>query len=534
MNYELINEKAVELLCRLIEVPRVSREETAAADLLQAYMQDELGLEVWRDGNNLWSVQPNVDAAKPTLLLNAHIDTVKPVAGWQRDPFKATREGSRIYGLGSNDDGASLVTLLHVFAALTTDAQRQEHSPKEGTGPYNLVFLASAEEEVSGKNGIESVLPSIQKMVNSKLSNGKWIDVALVGEPTGMQPAIAEKGLMVLDVTAHGKAGHAARNEGDNAIYHAIDDIQWFRQYQWEKVSPLLGPVKMSVTIVNAGTQHNVVPDVCTFTVDVRSNECYTNRELYDINCQHVRSEVKARSFRLGSSGIDASHPLVQRIIGLGGKPFGSPTLSDQALMPFPSLKMGEAPRAYFGSASRLSPKRLALISEAPRAYRRSALCLFWKRTRLLPFLLEESLHQLGTFVGHDAGGDLCARMKGLGSKARVAALLVGCAIDDAADLRPSEGSGTHHARLHRDVERAVVEVLAAQVLCRGGDGLHLGMGCDVVQQFGQVVTACDNLVAAHHYGSNRYLSLPIGCFCLGQSLLHVDVVVGHGCSGFL
>ena len=341
MNYELINEKAVELLCRLIEVPRVSREETAAADLLQAYMQDELGLEVWRDGNNLWSVQPNVDAAKPTLLLNAHIDTVKPVAGWQRDPFKATREGSRIYGLGSNDDGASLVTLLHVFAALTTDAQRQEHSPKEGTGPYNLVFLASAEEEVSGKNGIESVLPSIQKMVNSKLSNGKWIDVALVGEPTGMQPAIAEKGLMVLDVTAHGKAGHAARNEGDNAIYHAIDDIQWFRQYQWEKVSPLLGPVKMSVTIVNAGTQHNVVPDVCTFTVDVRSNECYTNRELYDIICQHVRSEVKARSFRLGSSGIDASHPLVQRIIGLGGKPFGSPTLSDQALMPFPSLKMG-------------------------------------------------------------------------------------------------------------------------------------------------------------------------------------------------
>ena len=146
---------------------------------------------------------------------------------------------------------------------------------------------------------------------------------------------------MVLDVTAHGKAGHAARNEGDNAIYHAIDDIQWFRQYQWEKVSPLLGPVKMSVTIVNAGTQHNVVPDVCTFTVDVRSNECYTNRELYDIICQHVRSEVKARSFRLGSSGIDASHPLVQRIIGLGGKPFGSPTLSDQALMPFPSLKMG-------------------------------------------------------------------------------------------------------------------------------------------------------------------------------------------------
>ena len=348
---EIMTEKAVELLCRLIEVPRISREEKAAADLLQDYMQGELGLSVQRAGNNLWSVQPNFDPEKQTLLLNAHIDTVKPVAGWQRDPFKATREGSRIYGLGSNDDGASLVSLLHVFAALT------KHSPFGGAGRglYNLVFLASAEEEVSGKGGIESVLPSIQKIVNGtprqqsrlgskeskKLSNGKWIDVALVGEPTGMQPAIAEKGLMVLDVTAHGKAGHAARNEGENAIYKALEDIEWFRNYKWEKVSPLLGPVKMTVTIVNAGTQHNVIPDTCTFTVDVRSNECYTNREIFDEIGKNVKSEVKARSFRLGSSSIDVNHPLVQRIIELGGKPFGSPTLSDQALMPFPSLKLG-------------------------------------------------------------------------------------------------------------------------------------------------------------------------------------------------
>ena len=330
VNGKMVNEemkdRAVELLCRLIEVPRISREEKAAADLLQDYMQAELGLEVKRMGNNLWSQQPNFDAAKQTLLLNAHIDTVKPVAGWQRDPFRATREGSRIYGLGSNDDGASLVALLHVFADLV------KHSPKGGTGRglYNLVFLASAEEEVSGKGGIESVLPLLPK-----------IDVALVGEPTGMQPAIAEKGLMVLDVTARGKAGHAARDEGDNAIYRALEDIEWFRRYRFEKVSPLLGPVKMSVTIVNAGTQHNVVPDTCTFTVDVRSNECYTNRELYRFICSQVKSEVKARSFRLGSSGIDVNHPLVQRIIELGGKPFGSPTLSDQALMPFPSLKMG-------------------------------------------------------------------------------------------------------------------------------------------------------------------------------------------------
>ncbi|MBR4130855.1 MAG: M20 family metallo-hydrolase [Bacteroidaceae bacterium] len=316
---ESLTEQAVELLCRLIEVPRISGEEEAAADLLQDYMENELGLEVKRDFNNLWSVQPNFDAEKPTLLLNAHIDTVKPVAGWQRDPFKATREGDRIYGLGSNDDGASLVSLLHVFAAL-----------KDQDTKYNLVFLASAEEERSGKCGIEHVLPLLPK-----------IDVALVGEPTGMQPAIAEKGLMVLDVTAHGKAGHAARDEGDNAIYKALEDIEWFRNYKWEKVSPLLGPVKMSVTIINAGTQHNVIPDTCTFTVDVRSNECYTNRELFDEIGKNVKSEVKARSFRLGSSGIDVNHPLVQRIIELGGKPFGSPTLSDQALMPFPSLKMG-------------------------------------------------------------------------------------------------------------------------------------------------------------------------------------------------
>ncbi|MBO7120068.1 MAG: M20 family metallo-hydrolase [Bacteroidaceae bacterium] len=326
MANEEMKDRALQLLCRLIEVPRVSREEAAAADLLQDYMQGELGLEVKRMGNNLWSEQPSFDAAKPTLLLNAHIDTVKPVSGWQRNPFRATREASRIYGLGSNDDGASLVSLLHVFADLV------KHSPKEGAGRglYNLVFLASAEEEVSGKGGIECVLPLLPK-----------IDVALVGEPTGMQPAIAEKGLMVLDVTARGKAGHAARDEGDNAIYHAIEDIEWFRRYKFEKVSPLLGPVKMSVTIVNAGTQHNVVPDVCTFTVDVRSNECYTNRELFDEIGKNVKSEVKARSFRLGSSGIDVNHPLVQKIISMGGKPFGSPTLSDQALMPFPSFKLG-------------------------------------------------------------------------------------------------------------------------------------------------------------------------------------------------
>ena len=319
MNTEGLTKEAIELLSNLIRIPRTSRNETEAAQFLKDYLEQECKLPVQCDGSNLWSVAPDYDPNLPTLLLNAHIDTVKPVSNWKRDPFAPQIEEGRLYGLGSNDDGASLVSLLQVFRVL-----------REEKRSYNLIYLASAEEEVSGKNGIEHVLPLLPH-----------IDVALVGEPTGMQPAIAEKGLMVLDVTAHGKAGHAARNEGDNAIYHAIKDINWFQEYKWEKKSELLGPVKMSVTIINAGTQHNVIPDKCTFTVDVRTNELYSNEELYNQICQHVQSDVQARSFRLNSSRIDPSHPLVQKIISLGGKPFGSPTLSDQALMPFPSLKMG-------------------------------------------------------------------------------------------------------------------------------------------------------------------------------------------------
>ena len=319
MSTEALTKQAIELLSSLIKIPRTSRNEGEAACFLKSFMEQECKLPTQADGCNLWSVAPDYDSNRPTLLLNAHIDTVKPVDAWTRDPFSPQIEHGRLYGLGSNDDGASLVSLLQVFRVL----RKQQRS-------YNLIYLVSAEEEVSGKNGIEHVLPLLPH-----------IDMALVGEPTGMQPAIAEKGLMVLDITAHGKAGHAARDEGDNAIYRAIKDIQWLQTYRWERESSLLGPVKMSVTIINAGTQHNVVPDKCTFTVDVRSNELYTNQELYNQICQHVQSEVQARSFRLNSSRIELSHPLVQRIIQLGGQPFGSPTLSDQALMPFPSLKMG-------------------------------------------------------------------------------------------------------------------------------------------------------------------------------------------------
>ena len=280
----------------------------------------EKGLNPQRHGNNVWCRSadrtdlPPFGRREPTILLNAHIDTVKPVAGWQHDPFTPTVDDDKLYGLGSNDCGGGLVSLLMAFMELKG----------------NFIYLASCEEEVSGKNGIESVLPLLPK-----------IDFAIVGEPTGMQPAIAEKGLMVIDATAHGKAGHAARNEGDNAIYHAMKDIQWLSQWQFPKQTELLGPVKNTVTIVNAGTQHNVIPDTCTFTIDVRSNECYTNEEIFAFFKEHLTSELKARSFRLSSSKIDESHPFVQACIREGLTPFGSPTLSDQALMRFPSLKLG-------------------------------------------------------------------------------------------------------------------------------------------------------------------------------------------------
>ena len=310
--------EAITLLSSLVSIPSVSREEEQVADFLQNYMERS-GIMTGRSGNNIWCISPMFDTKKPTILLNSHIDTVKPVNGWRKQPFTAKMEDGKLYGLGSNDAGASVVSLFEVYRYLSATEQA-----------YNLIFLASCEEEVSGKNGIESVLPQLPP-----------IALGVVGEPTEMHPAIAEKGLMVLDVTAHGKAGHAARNEGENAIYKALDDIQWFRNYHFPKESSFLGPVKMSVTQVNAGTQHNVVPDICTFVVDIRSNECYSNEELFQEICSHIQSEAKARSFRLNSSHIDAEHPFVKRAVELGRTPFGSPTLSDQALMRFPSVKIG-------------------------------------------------------------------------------------------------------------------------------------------------------------------------------------------------
>ncbi len=310
---------AIDLLKGMIARPSISRDESDVADFLQSRWK-AAGHVVHRRGNNLWIISEEFDTSKPNLLLNSHIDTVKPVSGWEREPFiPDDSDGENLYGLGSNDAGASVVSLYEAFTLLSRKKQ-----------DYNLIFLASAEEEVSGKNGLELALAAIPE-----------ISFAVVGEPTGMNPAVAEKGLMVLDCTAHGKAGHAARNEGINAITEAIKDINWFNSYRFPKESELLGPVKMSVTVINAGTQHNVIPDRCDYVVDVRSNEFYSNAELLQIISDSVDSDVKPRSLRLNSSRLDSSHPFVRRALLMGKEAFGSPTLSDQALMPFPSVKIG-------------------------------------------------------------------------------------------------------------------------------------------------------------------------------------------------
>ena len=344
MTQEQYVSDAVQLLKKLIATPSVSRNEKDAADIMEQTIRS-YGFEPQREANNLWIIDPHYDESRPTLLLNAHIDTVKPVASWSRDPFSPDVEDGVLYGLGSNDCGGGLCSLLQIFRMLTEKPQS-----------YNLIYLASAEEEVSGKDGITRALPLLPH-----------IDLAIVGEPTGMNPAVAEKGLMVLDVIAHGKSGHAARNEGVNAIYEALDDMRWIRDYKFEKVSEFLGPTKMTLTVVNAGTQHNVIPDKCTMLVDIRTNEFYDNEEVYEFICQHLKSEVKAHSFRLKSSRIDPEHPLIRKCVAMGMKPFGSPTLSDQALMHFPSFKLGPGESSRSHSANEFI--RISEIRDAIAKY---------------------------------------------------------------------------------------------------------------------------------------------------------------------
>lgn len=328
-NIDFLLDEAVALLMQLIALPSTSRDESAAADALQHWMT-ERHLSPRRLGNNIILVCPDYDAARPTLLLNAHIDTVRPVASWTREPYEPLLEDGKLYGLGSNDCGGGLVTLLQTYRVLT-----------ETPRTYNVVYAASAEEEVSGADGMSRIVAELPSLLSTPASLLNENVVAIVGEPTAMQPAVAEKGLMVVDVIAHGVSGHAARDEGRNAIYEALDDMQWIRRHRFQKVSPFLGATRMTLTVVNAGTQHNVIPDECRMVVDVRSNELYTNEEIYDTLRENLASEVKPRSFRLRSSHIDVAHPLVQRCVAMGMQPFGSPTLSDQALMPWRSLKLG-------------------------------------------------------------------------------------------------------------------------------------------------------------------------------------------------
>ncbi len=329
MNFIEEKEEAVLSLKNLISIPSFSREESKVADWLERYVELQ-GYVVSRKDNNIWLMSPGFDADRPTILLCSHIDTVQASSNWKHNPFVPVVENGKLYGLGSNDAGASVVSLLQTFFILSKKNQA-----------YNLVYAAVAEEEISGEKGITSLLSELPK-----------IDFAIVGEPTGMHLAVAEKGLMVLDCVAYGKAGHAARDEGENAIYKAMNCIDWFRNFRFPTASEFLGEVKMTVTQINAGTQHNVVPDKCSFVVDVRTNEMYTNQELLSIIQDYVDCEVTARSTRLSSTATPLDHPLVEKGKAMGLKLFGSPTLSDQALLPFASVKIGPGDSARSHTAN--------------------------------------------------------------------------------------------------------------------------------------------------------------------------------------
>ena len=311
--------KYINLLKVLIATPSFSKEEEKAAQVIRTFLQNE-NIPFSLKENNTWAFCKNFGKGKPTLLLNSHIDTVRPAKGYSLDPFLPIEEGDKLFGLGSNDAGGSLVALLAAFI----------HFYERGDLPYNLVFAATAEEEISGRRGLEIVLPKIAP-----------IEFAIVGEPTMMELAIAEKGLLVLDCYAHGKSGHAAREEGENALYKAIDDIQKLRNFKFEKISDVLGEAKVSVTQIDAGTQHNVIPDICHFVVDVRTNEHYSNKEAARIIDDLITSEVKPRSVRLNSSGISMQHPFAKLAASKHIRIYGSPTTSDQAIIPFLSVKMG-------------------------------------------------------------------------------------------------------------------------------------------------------------------------------------------------
>ena len=307
------------LLQELIKHSSYSKEEAQTAEIIESFFKN-LNISVQRKKNNVWARNLHYDVQKPNVLLNSHHDTIRPRSDWTRDPFLPSIEDGKIFGLGSNDAGGPLVCLIAVFLQLY---DRSDLS-------YNITFLASAEEEISGRHGIEYIL--------SDISN---IDFGIVGEPTAMKMAIAEKGLLVLDCVAQGVSGHAARDIGNNAIYMALEDINWIRNFEFPKVSQLLGPVKMTVTMIRSGSQHNVIPDRCEFVVDVRSTDLCSNDEVLSVIRKNMKSTVTPRSMRLQSSKIAPDHILIKTAEELGISTFGSDTLSDQALLPFPTVKIG-------------------------------------------------------------------------------------------------------------------------------------------------------------------------------------------------
>lgn len=311
--------ESLELLHELIRVPSFSKAEGGTAGLIEEFLL-ERGIKTNRTLNNIWVYNRYYDPKKPTILLNSHHDTVKPNPGYTRDPFAADIEDGKLFGLGSNDAGGCLVSLIAVFLYFY---EREDLA-------YNFCLAATAEEEISGRNGIELILPDLGEL-----------DFAIVGEPTQMHLAVAEKGLMVLDCVAHGRAGHAAREEGENAIYNAMRDIEWFKTYRFPNESDVFGPIKMSVTVIHAGSQHNVVPATCEYVVDVRVTDAYRNEEVLEIIRERVASTVTPRSTRLKPSSIAKTHPIVQAGLALGRETYGSPTTSDQALLDIPSLKLG-------------------------------------------------------------------------------------------------------------------------------------------------------------------------------------------------
>jgi acetylornithine deacetylase len=319
MYLDEIKNQVIELLKKLISIPSFSGEENKTGDAIISFLE-QYNIAIFRKNNNIWAKYPHFDSTKKTILLNSHHDTVKPGKSWTYDPFSPTIEGDKLTGLGCNDAGGPAMALLATFLYFKNQIDL----------PFNLIYAITAEEENSGPKNVGDIIDELGK-----------IDLAIVGEPTKMNMAIAERGLVVLDCTVKGKTGHAARNEGENAIYKALETIHWFQTYSFDKVSDLLGPVKMTVTQINAGKQHNVVPDECFLVVDVRVNELYSNQEVVKMIQTELNCEVVPRSYRLNSSRISLDHPIVKKGISLGCKTYGSPTLSDQCMMPFDSVKIG-------------------------------------------------------------------------------------------------------------------------------------------------------------------------------------------------